>query len=171
MVELPICPNCRNDKLIWLEKKCENEIKDLIKGMKGMKYKVNNNRVEYLENNKWIESNYFIQPDDIIACGNCEYYSQYLDFLKNDNKDTNDIIKITFRTVEEYDFDVRCHKNEYFFVAENLFYQQNQEFRNTNNQYFKNKTEILRFKTIQENNINDGDIIILERSNKIKKTE
>ena len=172
MIECSICPKCRNEHLIWLEKKCENEIKDLIKEMKGMKYRVENNRVEYSENDDWIKSNYFIQPDDIMVCTNCGYSSQYSDFLKNDNKDLNDKITITILSKnDEIGDDIRCDKNDYFFMVENLFYQQNQELRNTNNHFFKNKIEILRFKTVQENNINDGDIIRIERSYKKKKIE
>ena len=119
MEERPICPKCRdNEHLIWLEKKCENELKDLIiKGMKGMAYKIKTNKIEYLENNEWIESKYYIQPDDIMGC-KCGYWGNYQDFLKNDNyniQDLNNKITVTFETIEGANFNIDCNENDFFF--------------------------------------------------------
>jgi predicted RNase H-like nuclease (RuvC/YqgF family) len=57
---------------------------------------------------------------------------------------------------------IQCMKNEIFAIAEEKLYKFYEAFRDTNNKFTVNEIEIKRFKTIEENNIKDGDIVVLE---------
>ena len=57
---------------------------------------------------------------------------------------------------------IQCMKNEIFAIAEEKLYKFYEAFRDTNNKFTVNEIEIKRFKTIEENNIKDGDKVVLE---------
>ena len=50
-----------------------------------------------------------------------------------------------------------------FAEVEEKLYKKHNEFRNTNNMFTNNALPVLRFKKISENNIRDGNVIILYR--------
>ena len=56
---------------------------------------------------------------------------------------------------------IKCLPTYTFAKVEEELYQHYDDFRNTNNVLTVNAKPILRFKTIKENNIHDGDIVQL----------
>ena len=56
---------------------------------------------------------------------------------------------------------IPCSGNSIFAQIEELLYQEYPEYRETNNIFLANGKEILRFKTINENNVGTGRPIIL----------
>ena len=51
---------------------------------------------------------------------------------------------------------IKCVKNNTFAEIEEKLYRQYPEYRETNNTFLANEKQILRFKTIEENNIGNG---------------
>ena len=51
---------------------------------------------------------------------------------------------------------VKCNKTSIFAEIEEKLYQQFPEYRETNNIFLANGTQILRFKTVEQNKIGDG---------------
>ena len=78
--------------------------------------------------------------------------------------DFNDIIVINFISSDnEILFPIKCLKTDSLAEVEEKFYQKYEEFRETNNNLLAKGKVLLRFKTICENNIQDGDRIQLVR--------
>ncbi len=76
--------------------------------------------------------------------------------------DFNDIIVINFISTDyTINKGIKCLGNETFAEVEERLYQIYDEFRNTNNIFLFKGNQILRFKKIKENKINDGDQIQL----------
>ena len=74
----------------------------------------------------------------------------------------DDIIVITFQASDSsVNYGMKCLKDETFAEVEEKLYKKYNDLRNTNNMFTANAKPILRFKTINENNIKDGDIIQL----------
>ena len=74
----------------------------------------------------------------------------------------NDIIVINFISTDYSIHEgIKCLADETFAEVEERLYQKFNEFRNTNNTFLFKGNQILRFKKIRENQINDKDIIQL----------
>ena len=74
----------------------------------------------------------------------------------------NDIIVINFISTDQKIHEgIKYLVDETFAEVEERLYQKFDEFRNTNNIFLFKGNQILRFKKIRENNINDRDIIEL----------
>ena len=74
----------------------------------------------------------------------------------------NDIIVINFISTDYSIHEgIKCLADETFAEVEERLYQKFDEFRNTNNTFLCKGNQILRFKKIRENKINDRDIIQL----------
>ena len=74
-----------------------------------------------------------------------------------------DLVVINFESVDgQIRRGIQCMKNEIFVIAEEKLYKFYEAFRDTNNKFTINEIEIKRFKTIEENNIKDGDKVVLE---------
>ena len=54
---------------------------------------------------------------------------------------------------------IKCLKTNTFAEVEEKLYQTYNEFRETNNVFLAGGKVILRFKTIEQNNIKDGEIV------------
>jgi len=96
----------------------------------------------------------------------------------NDNNDNNEIIE-----VKDYNDDkeikdnkiclyfiscdqkinqtIKCRANEGFHILEGLLYEKYPEYKDTENYFLVNGNKISRFKNLKENNIKDGDTIML----------
>ena len=88
--------------------------------------------------------------------------------LKNisTKKDVNllDISIIDFTTTEQkFHLSLKCSKNETFAEVEERLYKEYPEYRETNNYFIAKGKEILRFKTIGENEIGEGIPVILNK--------
>ena len=72
----------------------------------------------------------------------------------------DDIMVIYFRSTElNINLGIKCLATDLFADVEERLNKKVNELRNTNNMYKVNDKFILRFKTLNENNIKDGDII------------
>ena len=54
---------------------------------------------------------------------------------------------------------MQCLKTETFAQVEEKLYKIYEEYKNTNNKFISNGRNILRFKTVEENNIRNGDTV------------
>ena len=87
--------------------------------------------------------------------------------IKNNKKKDNlvnldDIIVINFvSTDSSITHGIKCLETNTFAEVEEKLYQIYDEFRNTNNSFTIKGRTILRFKTLKENNIKDGDKVLL----------
>ena len=87
--------------------------------------------------------------------------------IQNKNKDNkifsfNDIMVIHFKSTDSnINWGIKCLATDLFADVEERLNEKFNELRNTNNMFKINSKTILRFKTLSENNIKDGDIIQL----------
>ena len=73
-----------------------------------------------------------------------------------------DIIVINFITTDgSLHEGINCLSTDVFAEVEERLYKKNVELRNSNNMFKVNEKPVLRFKTLGENNIKDGDILQL----------
>ena len=74
----------------------------------------------------------------------------------------NDIMVINFISTDQViHCGIPCLRDDTFAEVEEKLYQQFHEYRNSNNIFLCKGNQILRFKKVKENNINNGDIIQL----------
>ena len=82
--------------------------------------------------------------------------------IENKPVNFNDILVVHFISNDQrINYAMKCFKTETFAEVEEKLYQEYSEYRETNNNFSINDKKILRFKKICENNIKDGDKIIL----------
>ena len=75
----------------------------------------------------------------------------------NLNVNFNDIMTVNFiSTDQNVHFAVSCLKTNTFAEIEEKLYKQYPQYRETNNNFIANGTQVLRFKTIAENKIGNG---------------
>ena len=82
--------------------------------------------------------------------------------IKETKVNLDDIIVIYFTPTDSSFYQgIKYIKTETFAEVEEKLCKEHNELRNTNNMFTANALPILRFKTIAENNIKDGDVIQL----------
>ena len=87
--------------------------------------------------------------------------------LDNDKKeelkdDLNDIMFLNFISTNSFIYcEIKCSPNDIFAEVEEKFYKIYSNYRSTNNMFKNNSKTIMRFKTLSENNIKNGDIVQL----------
>ncbi len=75
----------------------------------------------------------------------------------NNNVNFNDIMRVNFISSDQnVHFTASCLKTNTFAEIEEKLYKQYPQYRETNNNFLANGTQVLRFKTIAENNIGNG---------------
>ena len=77
------------------------------------------------------------------------------------NVNRNQLLAVSFQH-PNYNYSVVCSKTDTFAEAEEKFYKEFPELRNTNNAYLVNGNQVLRFKTIEENKIKNGYPVLLQ---------
>ena len=83
--------------------------------------------------------------------------------LPKHNLSMNDIMVINFlSTAQNIRCDIPCLADDTISEVEEKLYQQFNEFRNTNNILLSGGNIILRFKKVRENNIHNGDTILIQ---------
>jgi molybdopterin converting factor small subunit len=128
--------------------------------------------IESLQNNTKENSNIKILQDENKNLKNQLYLkeneiNQLKLKIKNNKKKDNfvnldDIIVINFvSTDSSITHGIKCLETDTFAEVEEKLYQIYNEFRNTNNMFTFNGKRILRFKNLKENNIKDGDKVLL----------
>ena len=71
--------------------------------------------------------------------------------------DLNDIMTVNFISMDQnVHFAVSCLKTDIFADVEEQLYKQYPQYRETNNSFLANGSQVLRFKTIAENKIGNG---------------
>ena len=116
-------------------KTLENEIKNLKNQLYLKENEINQMKLKIKNNNAKIN---LVNLDDIIV----------INFVSTDSSITHGI---------------KCLETNTFAEVEEKLYQIYDEFRNTNNMFTIKGRTILRFKTLKENNIRDGDKVLLFR--------
>ena len=72
----------------------------------------------------------------------------------------HDMIVINFNSEDgRIRYAMQCLKTETFAQVEEKLYKIYEEYKNTNNKFISNGRNILRFKTVEENNIRNGDTV------------
>ena len=80
----------------------------------------------------------------------------------NKNVDFNDIMVVNFISLDQrINCGIKCLKTDTFAEVEEKLYQKYEEYREINNNFTVNGNIVLRFKTINDNHIKDGDKIQL----------
>ena len=75
----------------------------------------------------------------------------------NVNINLNDITSVNFKSMDQnIDYSVGCLKTNTFAEIEEKLYKEYPKYRETNNTFLVNGTQVLRFKTIAENKIGNG---------------
>ena len=83
--------------------------------------------------------------------------SQLNNNIPKNNVNFDDIMCVNFiSSVQNVHFPVSCLKTNTFAEIEEKLYKQYPQYRETNNNFLANGTQVLRFKTIAENNIGNG---------------
>ena len=85
--------------------------------------------------------------------------------LKNEEHKTvnyDDILFVHFISKDlKLNYPIKCLKTDTFAVVEEKLYQKYEEYRETNNNFTANGRIVLRFKSISDNHIKDGDKVQL----------
>jgi len=117
------------------------------------KIKKNINEINNLKNN-------IFQKDDEII--NLNLKIKNLENFKTKSFNNDDIIYIHFISSDKnINCPIKCLKSDTFAEVEEKLYIKYQKYRETNNKFFAKEKIVMRFKTIIENSINDGDKIEL----------
>ena len=91
---------------------------------------------------------------------------QYLESIKIKKKEIiyeGDMATVYFTSTDQrINFAVPCVKNNTFAEVEEKLYKEYPEYRETNNIFLANGKQVLRFKTIEENNIGNGKPVVFK---------
>ena len=131
-----------------------------------------NKIIEDLKKNENQNSNIKNLQDEIKSLKNKLYLkeneiNQLKLKIKNNNKNINlvnldDIMVVNFQSNNPpINQGIKCLETDTFAEVEEKLYKIYDELRNTNNMFMTNGGPILRFKTLKENNIKDGDKVLL----------
>ncbi len=112
-----------------------------------------NRQIEYLKNeNEKKEKEINDLKKELINKGNIKQYVDY-----------NNIIVVHFISGDgQVNQGIKCLKTDTFAEVEEKLYKIYNEYRETNNIFLSSGSVVLRFKTIDENKIKDGDKIQLQ---------
>ena len=112
----------------------------------------NNNKINDLKNEIMLKEKEIKNLKNHLNNNNCNKTVNY-----------NDIIVVQFTSTDQKIINrgIKCLKTDTFAQVEEKLYQIYEEFRETNNTFMANAREVLRFKTMNDNNIKDGDTIQL----------
>ena len=85
------------------------------------------------------------------------FKSQLNNNIPNNNVNFNDILCVNFISSDKnVHYAAACLKTNTFAEIEEKLYKQYPQYRETNNNFIANGTQVLRFKTIAENKIGNG---------------
>ena len=141
-------------------KKLKNDLEKANKSIENLKKNQNeNSNIKVLqEENKSLKNLLYLKEKEI---------NQMELKIKNNNKKINlvnldDIMVINFQSNNpQISQGIKCLETDTFAEVEEKLYKIYDELRNTNNVFTTNRGTILRFKNLKENNIKDGDKVLL----------
>ena len=132
---------------------CNNTINDL------------NNTLNNLNNNITNYKNLIIQKDlelNNLRTQLSNYNSNNINIPNNPNVNFNDVMCVNFISGDQQiHYAITCLRSNTFAEVEEKLYQKFPVYRNTNNNFIANGKKVLRFKTIEENNIGNGKPVTL----------
>ena len=132
-------------KIIEQQKLTINELENKLKNINNIINNLNNDIDKY--------KNIISQKD--IELNNIK--SQLNNNIPNNNVNFNDIMCVNFISSDQnVHFAATCLKTNTFAEIEEKLYKQYPQYRETNNNFLANGTQVLRFKTIAENKIGNG---------------
>lgn len=147
----------RINKLIEDNNKLNNE---LIRG--------NNTNPNYSQTN---DKNTIANLNKLISIKEKEIYDLKIKLNKNNISEGDklfkfdDIVFIHFISLDQkINCGIKCLITDTFAEVEEKLYRKYKEYRETNNSFIRKGKVVLRFKTIYENNMEDGDIVQLMNS-------
>ena len=124
------------------------------------------NQTIYNLNNNQKQSNIKVNNDDIIMKYKKEINDLKIKLAKYEKSvyvNFNDIMVVNFQSGDgQVKHGIQCLKTETFAEVEEKLYKMFDEYRNTNNIFLVKGNIVLRFKTISENKIQNGDVIQLQ---------
>ena len=144
--------------------KSENEkLKDELSKANKIISRLQNNQVEANEKNKLLtEENQNLKYQLNLQFEEISLMKFNIDKKNTEKVNINDVIVVNFVSVDSViHCGIKCLQNETFAVVEEKLYKRYDNYRNTNNTFIANAKPVLRFKTILENGIKDGDNIQL----------
>ena len=163
------------DKIIKIEKELKTEknknmnLNDMQINIKNQLDNANNTIKELknkLNNNDFTNDKKYLELQNIILLKNDEINK--LKSKINDNSLENigpgeKIIAIGFISVDQKikNFILPCNENDLFVKIEEKLYNEYQEYREKETYFILNGAKIKRFKTLKENNIKNGNFIML----------
>ena len=136
------------NKMIEQQKVIINNLQNKLNDYNITVNKLNNSIINYQN----IINQNNLQLNNLKLKSNCN---------SNDNignkVDYDEIMVVNFISSDSrVHFAIKCTKNNTFAEIEEKLYQQFPEYRETNNIFIANGTQILRFKTIEQNKIGSG---------------
>ena len=145
-----------------------NQIQNLQNENNNLRFQLNNLNNNYYINQNNIINNYKEEINSLkynLKTKENEINNLKLKLLKFEPTiNRNDILVINFISTDQaIHCGISCTLEETFAEVEERLYKKFNDFRNTNNSFFCNGKMVLRFKKIIENQINDGDNIILKQ--------
>ena len=141
-------------------KKDEKKIKELLEKIDALKIQLTNEKKINNDNNFIIQKlkQSIKDKDSDINIYKFELENLYQINNKKESKyPRNQILSVNFVSIDKnINFSIPCIKSDIFAVVEEKLYKQFPKCRETNNNFSYKNNQILRFKTISQNNIIDG---------------
>ena len=136
------------NKMIEQQKLTINELQNKLNN-----YNITINNLNNKINNY---KNIIIQKDEEISNLRTQFNNNNINNITN-NINFNDIMCVNFISSDKnVHYAVSCLKTNTFAEIEEKLYKQYPKYRETNNNFIANGTQVLRFKTIDENKIGNG---------------
>ena len=145
-----------------LEKTFENEkIKDNNKICQN-KEEGNNIKINKDNKDKNINNNKDIKDNDNKDIRNNTNSKEALQENKNCNNNNDTEISLYFESMDQkIKHTITCQSNESFHILEGKLYEKYPQYKESENYFIVNGGKVNRFKTLKENNIKNGDKIVL----------
>ena len=137
----------------------KNKNKNLNSEIQNLNNKNNilKNQNDKLENEK---NNYITQINDLTDRMNKLNLSKG---IQNQNVNINDIVTVLFQSIDQkVQIPMTGTKTELFVKLEERLYEEYKDYKDSNNYFTVNGRAIKRFRTLEENKINNYDKILLE---------
>ena len=136
------------NQIIELQKLAINELENKLNNYNT----INNNLNNIINNYK----NIIAQKDVELKNLRAQFNNNSNNKIPN-NVNFNDVMCVNFISSDKnIHYAVTCLKTNTFAEIEEKLYKQYQQYRETNNNFIANGTQVLRFKTIAENKIENG---------------
>ena len=71
------------------------------------------------------------------------------------------LISVIFKSIDQRMYSVICKNTDKFFIIESKLYEYNKEYSENEINFIANGNKINKYKSLEENNIHNNDIIII----------